>query len=151
MRPVVRHRGFSLIEILVTILVLSLGMLGLAGLMATSLRNGMSASHRTQATWMAYDIIDRLRGNRDGALAGTYASALGTPGACSTAIPGGTVPAQDLAAWKNQIACVLPAGDGSVTVSNVSNAALATVVIQWNDSRGTQGSATQSFTVTTRL
>lgn len=148
MKMSMKQSGFTLLEVLVAMLVLTIGLLGLAGLMASSVRNNLSASHRTQATWMAADIIDRMRANRASAIAGTYATALGTPVACTVAAPTGTVPAQDIAAWKSQLGCVLPTGDGSIAVTN---AARATVVIRWNDSRGSQGSATQTFTVDTQL
>jgi len=147
-----KQSGFTLLEVLVAMLVLSIGLLGLAGLMASSMRNNLSASHRTQATWMAYDIIDRMRANRAGALAGSYATAMGTAAACATAVPTGTVPVQDIAAWKNQLACALPAGNGSIAVNTGTRA--ATIVIQWNDSRGTTDSAdqtTKTFTVDTQL
>ncbi len=143
-----KQSGFTLLEILVAMLILAMGLLGLAGLLASSMRNNLSAGHRTQATWMAYDIIDRLRTNRTSAIAGAYATALGDPAACTTAVPGGSIQEQDIAAWKNQIACVLPEGDGSIAVTG---AARATVVIQWNDSRGSQGLANQTFTVDTQL
>lgn len=128
-----KESGFTLLEILIAMLVLSIGLMGLAGLMAASMKNNLSASHRTQATWMAYDIIDRMRANRANAIAGDYATSLGSPVTCTASVPTGTIQAQDIAAWKNQLNCVLPAGDGSITVSN---AARATVIIQWDDSRG---------------
>jgi len=63
-----RQSGFTLLEVLVAILVLSIGLLGLAGLMASSIRNNHSAYQRTQATWLAYDMIDRMRVNRANAI-----------------------------------------------------------------------------------
>src|SRR4030065_2717121 len=83
----VRHsmRGFTLLEVLVAIVVMSIGLLGLAGLMASSLKNSHSAYQRTQATWLAYDALDRMRANRQVALAGGYHLALG-------AAPGGRAP-----------------------------------------------------------
>ncbi|WP_324778922.1 type IV pilus modification protein PilV [Thiobacillus sedimenti] len=150
-----KQSGFTLLEILVAMLVLAVGLLGLAGLMTSSMRNNLSASHRTQATWMAYDIVDRMRANRAAAVTGNYATAIGTPGACSTAVPTGTVPQQDIAAWKNQLACVLPAGDGSVAVDAATR--VATIVVQWNDSRGLVDSgsaanqAAKTFRVETQL
>lgn len=140
--------GFTLLEILVAMVVLSIGLLGLAGLMTTSMRDNLSASHRTQATWMAYDMIDRMRANRTGALAGSY-DTLMSGVACTVAAPAGTLPAQDIAAWKSQLACVLPAAQGSVVVNGGTRA--ATVVIRWDDSRGTQGNAAQTFQVDTQL
>jgi type IV pilus assembly protein PilV len=144
-----KQSGFTLLEVLVAMLVLAIGLLGLAGLMASSMRNNLSASHRTQATWMAYDIVDRMRSNRAGAVTGGYATAMGTAATCSTAFPTGTIPAQDIAAWKNQLACALPAGNGSIAVDTATR--VATILIQWNDSRGNQGLANQTFKVETQL
>lgn len=136
-----KESGFTLLEILIAMLVLSIGLMGLAGLMASSMKNNLSASHRTQATWMAYDIIDRMRANRANAITGSYATALGAPVACTVAAPAGTIQAQDIAAWKSQLACVLPTGDGSIAVTN---AARATVIIRWDDSRGSVDSGSLS-------
>ena len=58
--------GFTLLEIMVAIVVLSLGLLGLAGLQAASLRNNQTAYYRSIATQQAYDIADRLRANLAG-------------------------------------------------------------------------------------
>lgn len=144
-----KQSGFTMLEVLVALLVLAIGLLGLAGLMASSMRNNLSASHRTQATWMAYDIIDRMRANREGAVTGDYATPMGAGAVCSAAVPAGTVSAQDIAAWKNQLACSLPAGNGSIDVNAGTRA--ATILIQWNDSRGNQGLANQTFKVETQL
>jgi type IV pilus assembly protein PilV len=145
-----KQTGFTLLEVLVAMLVLSIGLLGLAGLMASSMRNNQGAYHRTQATWLAYDALDRLRANRAGALSGSYgaASALGSPAACSTTAPTGTVAARDIGGWKNMIACALPEGDGSIAVGANNQ---ITVTVQWNDSRGTGGDSDQQFIVESRL
>ena len=55
--------GFTLIEVLIAMLVLSLGLLGLAGVQARSLKNNVSAYNRAQATQLAYDMADRMRAN----------------------------------------------------------------------------------------
>lgn len=147
-----KQNGFSMLEALVTLLIVSLGLLGIAGIIANSLKVNQGAQIRSQASWLANDIIDRMRANRAGALAGSYATAMGTAAACATAVPTGTVPVQDIAAWKNQLACALPAGNGSIAVNTGTRA--ATIVIQWNDSRGTTDSAdqtTKTFTVDTQL
>lgn len=64
--------GFSLLEILVSIVVISLGLLGLAGLQASSLRNNQTAYLRTLASQHAYDMADRMRANLTGVTAGNY-------------------------------------------------------------------------------
>ncbi|MEW5967275.1 MAG: type IV pilus modification protein PilV [Pseudomonadota bacterium] len=145
--------GFTLLEVMVAMVVLSIGLLGLAGLMASSMRNNQGAYHRTQATWLAYDALDRVRANRAGALANAYAgaNALGSPVACAplTAPAGANVAAQDINGWKNALNCALPAGDGSIVVDAASRQ--VTVTVQWDDTRGTGGAAAQQFIVQSRL
>jgi len=83
-------RGFTLIEILIALLVLSLGLIGLAMLQATGLRFNNDSYMRSQATILAYDIIDRMRANKTSADAGDYCLDSKTP-ACETK----TVPADE--------------------------------------------------------
>lgn len=145
-----KQSGFTLLEILVAMLVLAIGLLGLAGLMTSSMRNNLSATHRTQATWMAYDIVDRMRANRASAVTGGYATAMGTAPTCSAAAPAATLPAQDqdIAAWKSQLACALPAGNGSIVVDTKTR--VATILIRWNDGRGLQDEGTSAAAMTTK-
>lgn len=141
-----RQSGFTLLEVLVAILVLSIGLLGLAGLMASSIRNNHSAYQRTQATWLAYDMIDRMRVNRANAItsANNYNIAIGTASSSSSGLAG-----TDVTDWKTTLANALPAGDGSVAVNSTSRA--VTVIVQWNDSRGTGGNNAQQLRVDTQL
>lgn len=71
-----RQRGFNLIEVLVTLIVLAVGLLGLATLQNLGLRLGHQSYERTQATLLIYDIIDRMRANPAGVTAGNYLIAL---------------------------------------------------------------------------
>lgn len=131
-----------MLEVLVAIVVLSIGLLGLAGLMASSLKNSHSAYQRTQATWLAYDVLDRMRANRAVALAGGYNLALGaTPG-------GSALAAADLSEWDAALSNTLPVGDGSIAVTANGR---ATIIVQWNDARGTGGNAIEQFIVDTQL
>ncbi len=123
-------RGFSLIEVLIAVLVLSIGLLGLAGMQAASLRFNHNAYMRSQATFLAHDVIERMRANRTQALAGAYA--IGFGGAPTA----GTVAGDDLTQWKARLAGELPQGDGSVAVSA---AGIATVEVRWDDARGDVG------------
>lgn len=148
-----KQSGFTLLEVLVAMLVLSIGLLGLAGLMAASMRNNESAYHSTQATWLAYDILDRIRANRVAALAGAYNGAsLGSPAACSATPATGSIAAKDIGNWKNAIACALPAGDGAIAVTTSgANQDRLRVTVQWNDSRATSGSSAQQVVVESQL
>ena len=135
------HKGFTLIEVLVSMIVLAIGLLGLAGLQLTSLKAADSAYHRSQASVLADDILDRMRSNRDVALAGSYNISLG-------ADPSGTssISDVDLVNWKAMLSGTIPSGDGSVGVA----ANIATITVQWDDSRAS-GSSAQTFTVVTQL
>lgn len=130
--------GFTLIEVLVTVIVLAIGLLGLAGLQLSGLRYSYSAYQRSQATILANDIADRMRANRVVAEAGSYDIALGAmPGAASCTGTGancsvGNLAAADLYEWKQSLAELLPSGDGSVA----QNGGVFTVTIQWDDTRG---------------
>jgi type IV pilus assembly protein PilV len=142
-----RHQGFTLIEILVAVVVLAIGLLGLAGLQATSLRFNNSAYHRSQATNLAYAMADRMRTNRQAALGGDYDPEAfeSPPPPCAIVAPAGTLAQQDILAWRNALACTLPLGTGSIT----RNGDVFTITVQWDDSRGE--AAPQEFAMDTAL
>lgn len=141
-----RCRGLTLVEILVALLVLSIGLLGFAALQTTSLRFNTSAYYRTQATSLAYDLSDRMRANRQAALDGLYNMGFqDPPPACGAIAVAGTVPEQDLAIWQNALACRIPQSTGAV----VNNGNEFTVTVRWDDSQGEQ--APMEFEVTTAL
>lgn len=133
--------GVSMIEVLVSIIILSIGLLGLAGLQTASLTQNHSANFRSTATVMAYSILDSMRANRIEAGAGSYNHALEDSAPAS-----GTLSGQDVGNWLNELALRLPEGSGSINVDANNR---VTVLIQWDDSRG--AAAAQQFAMTTRL
>jgi type IV pilus assembly protein PilV len=139
-------RGLTLVEILIALLVLSIGLLGLAALQTSSLRFNTSSYYRTQATALAYDFADRMRANRQAALNGQYTVGFqDPPPACGAANVAGSVPEQDIAMWRNALACRIPQSTGSI--NRVGNE--FTVTVRWDDSQGQQ--APMQFEVTTAL
>ena len=64
------QRGLTLIEVMVAVLVMSIGLLGMASLQLNALRGNTGAFWRSQATWFAYDMSDRLRSNQPGVASG---------------------------------------------------------------------------------
>jgi type IV pilus assembly protein PilV len=138
-----RTDGFTLLEVLVSIVILSIGLLGMAGLMAVSLKSSTVAYHRSQATVLADDIMDRMRSNVLAARDGDYDVAIGAD------CVGSGIPVADCTEWKDTIDQTLPSGDGSVLVA----AGTATIVIQWEagvDEEG-DGDTTTSFTTVSQL
>jgi type IV pilus assembly protein PilV len=144
MKPVSRFprasRGFTLIEALVALLALSIGLLGIAAMQMTGLRSNLSASWRSQATYLSYDIIDRIRANRD--RRGEYVAGLGAPAGCATS----AVCTRDIREWKQNLAQTLPGGDGTIAV----NGTTVTVTVQWQDERG-EDQDPLVFTTTSRI
>ena len=63
MQMTTRHRGFTLLEVLIALLVFSLGLLGMAGLLIVSVKTNHSAYLRTQASFLAQSMADRMRSN----------------------------------------------------------------------------------------
>lgn len=130
-------KGFTLLEVLVALVVLSIGLLGLSGLQTSSLRNNHSAFLRSQATVVSNDIIDRMRANRGRALAGDYDIAYGdsTPAAgCVTGASGclaTAVAATDLFLWRAYVER-LPGGESGISFPV---AGVAEVRVRWGDSR----------------
>jgi type IV pilus assembly protein PilV len=127
----------TLVEVLVALVVLSVGLLGIAALQMTSLRNNLGAHLRSQATVLAYDITDRMRANRTQANNNAYVIAFGA------AATGTTLNALDLQAWKTALTATLPSGDGQIErVGNVFR-----ISIRWTE----QGGLVQTFTTHTQI
>jgi type IV pilus assembly protein PilV len=132
--PQRKQRGMTLVEALVALLVLCIGLLGVAGLQIQALRANHGAYLRSQATMLAHDMADRMRANRTDALAGAYVVAVGE-------VPAGdTLPEMDAAAWKQSLADVLPSGDGAVVMAGN----IATITVQWTDRLGADTFATET-------
>ena len=137
-----KARGFTLIEVMISVLILAIGLLGVASMQTRSLQMNQSAQFASQASILAYDIADRMRANRAAALDGNYDRALGAP------VPGGNTPsARDLREWLELMQGVggqpgllpqLPGGitGGAIAVDNNGN---ATITIAWLDARWEEG------------
>lgn len=144
--------GFTLFEVLIAVLVLSLGLLGLAALQSTGLRQSHSAYTRSQATIFAYDIIDRMRTNKATAEANGYLLAkTGTPPSFTVDCVSASCTGADLAAfelndWIGRISQTLPTGQGEVSPLA---AGIVTVRVHWDDNR--DGAANQQFAMSTQL
>ncbi|HEY4645657.1 MAG TPA: type IV pilus modification protein PilV [Steroidobacteraceae bacterium] len=129
-------RGFSIVEAMVALLVLSVGMLGIAGLYVTTLRASGSALFRTHAVNLAADMADRIRANPN---AGNAYAGAGADNGCA----GGGVDcsqaqlaADDVFTWLNQIAAILPddgdanTAQGTVAVAG-ANPRTYTITVSW--------------------
>ena len=132
--------GFTMVEVLVALVVLTIGLLGIAALYLNSLQAGRTAIYRTEAITLAADLSDRIRMNRTAQAAyGTlFADVEAVVGTCSTT--GGCSDADlastDLSNWKAEIAEQLPNGAGQVVVTPpvaAGEPASYVVTVRWNE------------------
>lgn len=125
-----KQGGFSLIEVLVTMVVVALGLLGFAALQVHSIKSSRTALQRSYATMAAYDLVDCVRANRANATAyeiGSVAGGVYTFTAPDDYTTDGTFTGNDLDAWLTRLGNALP-GAGAILDVNGSQ---VTVVIQW--------------------
>ena len=133
--------GVGLLEVLIAVLILAIGMLGIAALQATALRNNQSAMERSQAVIQSYSILDAMRANLLVARGGGYSqlSTLAcsvTPAAAGASL---SLAQSDQNAWVNALHESLGADAcGKVVCAKVADGSAlnCTVTVQWDDSRG---------------
>jgi len=125
--------GIGLIEILIAVLVLGIGILGVASTQVVSMQMNSQSQNRSQAVLLAEDLFDRIRANP--ANPAGYALAAGVAeggdnGDCATGfVPGnGNVTDDDIASWQNSLTCLLPAARRTVAV----NGNVVTITIDWD-------------------
>lgn len=143
-QPTHRTHGFSLLELLIAVAILSVGLLGLAQMQTIGLRNSQSAYYRTQATLLAYDIADRIRTNavssaayvsgivdwsdvQNGAGAENQPTCDAVLSSCSPA----ALAANDISQWLASVNASLPLGSAQITYTDPQ----FTVRITWDDNR----------------
>lgn len=135
-----QQRGVSLIEVMVSVLVLGVGLMGVAAMQATALRNGQSSLERSQVVAYSYSILDAMRANHAAALAGAYNLA-----SMQCTVPdGGTLAQDDLRRWIQSLKAGMTdgaAGDTSVCGQVSCVAGICTVTVQWDDTRGSATNA----------
>lgn len=142
---VTNNKGFTLLEVLIAVLILSIGLLGIAGLQAKGLQFNHSAYLRTQATFLAYDIADRMRANMVAVGTGQYNNGAAAPFANCLISPGtGCTPVKmaenDLSEWNAALASSLPSGDGIVCIDAYVNTEVSTSSAPADNGCGTAGS-----------
>lgn len=147
-----RAGGFSLIEVLIALIVLALGLLGFALLQTMNLRYTQSANYRTQATHLAYDLLDQMRANRFQAVfysgdAGASFDAGDVEREQCSRDTGDVTIAGNVARWQCRVVAALgEAASADVTYDD----GLVGVTLTWGE-RVTIGPDTTTFRVETQL
>lgn len=149
-----QQRGFTLIEVLVTLLILSIGLLGLAGMIGQSLKFNQGGYIRSQSTYLAYEILDAMRADVGNAL--SYAVAYDSVNhVCPVDIngkprsiqPGDNLINATLGCWHQRVAAELPGGTATVVNDpNGGNPIEYEITMRWYDRQGNTN-VSQTWTV----
>lgn len=148
-------RGVSLIEILVAVLILSVGVLGLTAMQVRSMRASISSEQKTQAVVLAQYLLDLMRVDRESAVQGLYntAGGLAAPICALPAVSAaGAFASSELRSWMASVQAGLgPAAAASTCVAvDCDVLGLCSVRLQWDDTAA-GGLPHQSLTLTSRL
>ena len=132
-----QQQGFTLLEVLIAIVVLSIGLLGLAGLQVSGLKSNNSAYQRSQANLLANELLDRIRANRAGLEAGYYddlfAGTVSDPDCITSGCTVLQLSKYDAFLWQGAVANSLPSGRGTITGSGADS--VFTITVMWDDER----------------
>ncbi len=163
-------KGFTLLEVMIAVFVLAIGLLGVAALQMTGVKNNHTANIRTQATELTYNMADRIRANIDGVVAGNYLSNT-APGAafdCITNFTGTTIANKcsasemaqaDLDWWFALATASIPlvpgAGNTQITCTDADAAdadpctrgSRVTILITWQEQDSVNGLVNKPFSM----
>ena len=132
-----RQRGAGLIEVLVAVLVMGVGLLGIAAMQTTALRNSQSSLERSQSVVQTYSILEAMRANRADAVAGAY----NTNGWMCVVPAGGTPATNDRAAWITSLKATMGVAGDTTTCGQIAcgNNSACTITVRWDDQRASDG------------
>lgn len=140
-----QQTGFTIVEILVAIIVMSVGIMGLMRLQMSTLQVNQGSSYRSQAVWAANDILDRMRANKSVVENQGYDVAIADQAPADRT----TVANNDIAEWLDHLDNWLPDGEGSINYDPGNQ--LVTVTIQWDEGGMRGGQDDQEFIFVTQI
>lgn len=170
------RNGFTMLEVLIALMIFSLGLLGMAGLLAVSVQTNHSAYLRTQATFLAQGMADRMRANNlglwngggsvtksayDGTYDSTTAKSTGTNCLGANSCKWSDVVARDQAIWSNQLVSFLPSPSAAIACKPTGTApsgdalverppynGQCTITIAWNEKSSENGASDHAASLT---
>ncbi len=128
-----RQRGFTLVESLVAMVVISVGMLGIAALYVEGLRAGRTSIYRVAAIGLAADMADRIRANPNAGAAYAGAGVANTCRNDTVNLSPTQLAADDIFCWQQAVQTRLPAGAGNIGVVAGAGSNAYTIAITWSE------------------
>lgn len=132
------HAGLTLIEVMVTLVVISAGLLGTLQWLYRGLSELNASYQRTVAVQKAAEMVERLRANREGALAGDFDGSSEAPASCSPPAANAAIRMHAqyrLCLWQTDLGNALAQGRGSVQ----SAGGHTTITVSWRHPRSSSG------------
>ena len=150
--------GFSMIEVLVSLLIIATAMLGAAGIQLRALQLGQGSLFRTQAILLADDLAERMEANKIAATDSSTANGLyglaatstlpSTAPSCTSACGASDMAKLDLYQWQILVPSLLPQSSWSVSQTVSGNPSTYQITVNWVDSRGDSSAQTSTSAVT---
>lgn len=142
------QKGSSLIEVMVSFLVLAFSLLGMVGMQTKAVQLNQESFYRSQASGLAYEMLDRLRANRDFALnnnsyktdydreASDYSGFISQCSGSGSNCTQNDLASYDLAQWKQQVEQALPKGEAMIQFIPTASGREVVIGIKFDASRG---------------
>ncbi|MBT8038761.1 MAG: type IV pilus modification protein PilV [Xanthomonadales bacterium] len=151
-RVPLNEKGFSMLEVLITVVIVAIGLLGIAGLQITSSEYSQASLQRSQASTLARELFERMRLNPAEAKAGNYnfgelpnidTTCRGAEKDCTAA----QLTGHDLRVWSRGVRMLLPDSEAAITTgaNNGKDPVDVTITITWNQSRGQRAPVSETF------
>jgi type IV pilus assembly protein PilV len=125
------QRGYIMFEVLISVLVISVGFIGLAGMQIGGLAAANDSLFRSKAVYLTYQMADRVRANIPGAVAGNYNNLTGLgsdPGCVTTGCSASQMATNDFFEWAAEVASALPTGVGAVCIDSTPDDGSSTAI-----------------------
>lgn len=158
-KKISRQQGFTMLEALLTLFVLTIGVLGVAGLQIQGMRSGSMALQRTIVVMKSQEIIERMRFNPgvDRQNLALYAAGGAANGNCNSGVvcDSQTQVSHDLFMWQQDLAAMLPSLDGTVITvvpaPKPSSPYAVTVTVNWTANDGSASPVALFYTVNVQI
>ena len=150
-----RQSGFSMIEVLISLVLIAVAMFGQIGLQISAMKFGKSGALRSQAVFLANELAERMESNKTGAVAGSYVIAPSTTvtaagtNCMTTACSATDLATYDIYEWTTRASDLLPSASWQVDNTVTGNPSTYTIRLSWEDRRANSTKTTYSTTGTT--